>query len=107
MREDTVIPLHEPTSIDEKTIQFKSGEENIPVIVRSSGEVKVEAAPSNNQTNSNALKNVSIVMEAGSGQILVGFADKKADFWRLEKQTLLRRKNKWINTMPNFLRLRV
>jgi hypothetical protein len=74
---DSVAPLSNSVSIDEHTIQFRSGEENIPVIIKSSGAIKIQPA------GSDARKNVSIAMESGSGQILIGFANKESQLSKI------------------------
>ena len=48
---------------------FKSGEENIPVIVKSSDIIKIESVKSSSQ------KDATIRMESGSGQVLIAYSN--------------------------------
>lgn len=71
VRKDTVSPLRHPVIVNDHTVRFKSGAESIPVIVKTSGALELKPL------ETDSLKDVSISMNSGSGQILVGFADNE------------------------------
>ncbi|HCN84499.1 MAG TPA: hypothetical protein DIT07_12885, partial [Sphingobacteriaceae bacterium] len=78
IREDTVAPLYNPVFIDKRAIRFKSGEGNIPVLIKSSDLIKVES------TKSSGL-NVNIRMKSGSGQVLIVYANKQSRLLEIGK----------------------
>ncbi len=79
VRNDSVNSLNHLALIDSHTIQFKSGEENIPVIVKSSDIIKIESAKSSSR------KNASIRMESGSGQVLIAYSNDQNQLLEISK----------------------
>lgn len=71
VREEKIIPLNNPVFIDERTIRFNSGEDNIPVLVKSSDLIMAEFTKPESQ-------NVKIKMKSGSGEVLIAFANEES-----------------------------
>lgn len=69
IRAEKVSPLRDLSVIDTHSIQFKSGEENMPVLVKSSGLVKtLHTASGTGQ--------VTVALPSGAGHLLLAYADQ-------------------------------
>jgi hypothetical protein len=95
LRDDTVASLYYFKSINEKTIYFKSGEENISVLMKSSDLIEVDS------NNSGASK-VKIKMLPGSGNVLIAFSNNENrafEIGKMDADTSRDRGDKYYNSL--------